>query len=138
MLNEFVGDNDINNKSKLINCDNSINTISQTISNYNTNESSSQNSPQEEIDIKLKKCIFKSSKKSRFSFVNSDNLENIEQKPNFIVPDYIKEILKKKFYSLSFSNSFKINKNENIDHNFLEKILLDEEIKIVNKWALTN
>ena len=138
LLNEFVGDNDINDKSKLINCDNSINTISQTISSYNTNESSSQNSPQEEIDIKQKKNIFKNSKKSRFSFVNSDDLENIDQKPNFIVPDYIKEILKKKFYSLSFSNSFNINKNENIDHNFLEKILLDEEIKIVNKWALTN
>ena len=65
-------------------------------------------------------------------------MENIDQKPNFIVPDYIKEILNKKFYSLSFSNSFNINKNENIDHNFLEKILLDEEIKIVNKWAFTN
>ena len=131
LLNEFVGDNDINEKNKVINFDNSINTNSQTISGYNTNESSSQNNPQEEID--LKKNIFKHSKKSRFSFVNNNELENCVQKQNFIVPDFINDILNKKFYSLCFSNYI----DKKRDNDLLEKILLDEEIKIVNKWAFT-
>ena len=121
----------MNEKNKVINFDYSTNTNSQTISDYNTNESSSQNNPQEEID--LKKNIFKHSKQSRFSFVNSNDLENFEQKQNFAVPDFINEILNKKFYSLCFSNY--IDKKRNNDS--LEKMLLDEEVKIVNKWAFT-
>ena len=134
-LNEFLGDSDINDKSKIINGDNSINTNFQTISGYNTNESLSQNNLQEEIESK--KTIFKNYKKSRFSFVNND-LDNDEQKQNYIVPGFINDVLNKKFYSLYFSNYIIKNEDESSDNNFLEKILLDEEIKTVNTWSNTN
>ena len=136
LLNELAGDNDINEKSKIMNCVNTININSQTNSGYNTNESSSQNNPQEEID--LKKNIFKNYKKSRFSFVNDNNMVNFEQKRNFKVPDFINVILNKKLYSLYFSNYISKKRDVFIDNTFLEKILLDEEAKIVNNWAFTN
>ena len=47
-----------------------------------------------------------------------------------MVPDFIKDILTKKFYTLSFmcGSEYKNNK-------YLEEFLLDEEIKALNKWA---
>jgi hypothetical protein len=133
LLNELV-DNSPNDKSKIISSDNSI-TNSQTISGYNTNESSSQNNLQEEADIKVN--LFKNSKKSRFSFANSD-LENMEQKDLFIVPDFIKEIVNKKFYALCFASHIKKNGDTSNGSDFLEKILFEKEIKIVNNWAISN
>ena len=60
-------------------------------------------------------------------------IKSLAEKQNFSVPDFINEILNKKFYSLCFSNYM----NRKRDNDLLEKILLDEEVKIVNKWAFT-
>ena len=81
----------------------------------------------------VKKMFFKNSTKSRFSFVNTDS-EAIDEKQRFVLPEFINEILNKKYFSLYFTSYIK-NKNENIDHNFLENFLLYKEIKVVNKWA---
>ena len=104
---------------------------SQPISGYNTNESSSQNNQQEEIDIRKK--IYNNYKKSRFSFVNND-LNKIEQNEKFVVPEFINDILNKKIYSLCFAGFIKNNARYVKDHD-LEKFLLYEEINVVNKWA---
>ena len=132
LLNEIDGENNINEKINNVNSDNSIVISSQTNSGYNTNESSTQNIQQEEIDTR--KDLFKNTKKSRFSFVNND-FENNELSQSFVVPEFIKEILSKKFCALSFGNFIKNNNNGYIGNNFLENTLLSEEIKIVNKWA---
>ena len=110
-----------NNKHKL-------SEFTETISGYNTNESSSLNNQQDEIDSK--KNFYKFSKKSRFSFASTENDEKNEKFNNFMVPDFIKDILTKKFYTLSFmcGSEYKNNK-------YLEEFLLDEEIKALNKWA---
>ena len=130
-INAFNDDNRINEKNKLINTDYSLVTNSQTNSGYNTNESSSQNNQLE--DMEIKKMFFKNSTKSRFSFVNTDS-EAIDEKQRFVLPEFINEILNKKYFSLYFTSYIK-NKNVNIDHNFLENFLLYKEIKVVNKWA---
>lgn len=131
LLDEIEGDNNLNEKSKVINSDKSLVTNSLTNSGYNTNESSSQNNQLEDMDIK--KNLFKNSIKSRFSFVNT-NLETIDEDQRFIVPEFINKILNKKYYSLYFANFFK-NQNGLIEHNLIENILLYEEIKVINKWA---
>jgi hypothetical protein len=110
-----------NNKHKL-------SEFTETISGYNTNESSSLNNQQDEIDSK--KNYYKFSKKSRFSFANTENDEKNEKFNNFMVPDFIKDILTKKFYTLSFMSSSGYKNNK-----YLEEFLLDEEIKALNKWA---
>ena len=131
LSNELDGDSNINEKNNNIsNSDNSI-INSQTISRYNTNENSTQNIQQEEID--LKKSLYKNTKKSRFPFANND-FENNEVKQAFVVPEFIKDILNKKFCSLSFGNFIKNSKGHN-RKDFLENTLLYEEIQIVNKWA---
>lgn len=126
ILNEFVGENNLKEKNSI-----STNENSQPISGYNTNESSSQNNQQEEID--LRKSLYKKYKKSRFSFVKND-LENIEQNEKFIVPEFINDILNKKIYSLSFAGLIK-NNERYAEKDDLEKILLNHEINILNKWA---
>ena len=132
-LTELV-ENSPNNTSKIISSDNNI-INSQTISGYNTNESSSQTNQQEDVDFKVN--LFRNSKKSRFSFANND-LENIEQKDLFIIPEFIKEIVNKKFYALCFASHIKKNNNWSMGNSFLENILLEKEIKIVNNWAISN
>ena len=129
---EFDVENIINEKTNNINSDNSTIVNSQTISGYNTNESSTQNIQQEEIDVK--RCLFKNAKKSRFSFVNND-LENNEQKENYVVPEFIKEILNKKFIALNFGNFIKNNNDGYIDNISLENVLLSDDIQLVNKWS---
>ena len=116
---------DFDEQNKNILSDNS----NQNLSGYNTNESSSGNNQQEEGD-NIKKVFFKTSKKSRFSFANAEP-GNLDNKQSFVVPEFVKEILSKKFYCLCFTNFCKINKS--IDS--LETLFLDEEIKIIKKWA---
>ena len=123
----------MNDKNKNIYRDNSVNANSPTISGYNTNESS-QNNVQEEAE--LKKKVIKNSKKSRFSFVN--NTDDVEQNQFFVVPDFINEILNKKFNSMRFASYIQKNRNELIEKNFFENILLAEEIKLINSWANSN
>ena len=106
--------------------------FTETISGYNTNESSTLNNQQDEI-IDLRKNFYKFSKKSRFSFANHENEEKNEKndkKQFFIVPDFIKDILTKKCYTMNFMNTLGIKNSK-----FLEEFLLDEEIKTLNKWA---
>ena len=103
-------------------------------SNYNTNESSSQNNQQEEIE--MKKNFYKRTK-SRFSFANSD-LDNNENKNSFVVPEFVNDILNKAFYSLCFNNLIRKYQREPTKKNFMEDFLLEEEIKIINKWAINN
>ena len=102
------------------------------ISGYNTNESSIQNNQQEESE--MKKMNSKTSKKSRFSFVNNYS-ENIDKKDIFIVPEFVEEILNKKFLLLNFNNLIKGCQKNVIDKFYSEDILLAEEIKIINNWA---
>ncbi len=122
-LNELIEEKSENDKYKKIS--------TETISGYNTNESSSLNNQQDEVD--LKKSIYKNAKKSRFSFVSTD-LESIDKKNTIIIPDFIKEILNKKLNSLNFTIFFRKTNN----NNYMEEILLNEEIKIVNKWVNNN
>ncbi len=106
--------------------------FTETISGYNTNESSTLNNQQDEI-IDLRKNFYKFSKKSRFSFANHENEEKNdknEKKQIFIVPDFIKDILTKKCYTMNFMYTLGIKNSK-----FLEEFLLDEEIKTLNKWA---
>jgi hypothetical protein len=103
-------------------------------SNYNTNESSSQNNQPEEIE--MKKNFYKRTK-SRFSFANSD-LDNNENKNSFVVPEFVNDILNKAFYSLCFNNLIRKYQREPTKKNFMEDFLLEEEIKIINKWAINN
>jgi uncharacterized protein YhbP (UPF0306 family) len=102
------------------------NNSGETISSYNTNESSSQNNQQDESD--LKKIFCKNSKKSRFSFANQTT-ENDCKTNIFLIPDYISEIVNKKFSFLNFSNILGIK-----DIKYWEEILLGEEIKKIDKW----
>jgi hypothetical protein len=102
------------------------NNSGETISSYNTNESSSQNNQQDESD--LKKIFCKNSKKSRFSFTNQTT-ENDCKTNIFLIPDYISEIVNKKFSFLNFSNILGIK-----DIKYWEEILLGEEIKKIDKW----
>ena len=139
-LNEIINinENDIDNQ-KLIDkvnstlCDKYINSNSNDNSGYNTNESSTQNNQQEESEIK--KSNKKSSKKSRFSFVNNYS-ENIDKKNIFIVPDFVKEILNKKFFLLSFNNLIGRYQKEALDRFFPEDAFLAEEAEIIKNWAL--
>ena len=103
--------------------------FTETISGYNTNESSTLNNQQDEI-IDLRKNFYKFSKKSRFSFANHENEEKNEKKQIFIVPDFIKDILTKKCSTMNFMYTLGIKNSK-----FLEEFLLDEEIKTLNKWA---
>jgi len=103
-------------------------------SNYNTNESSSQNNQQEEVEVK--KNFYKRTK-SRFSFANSD-LDNNENKNSFVVPEFVNDILNKAFYSLCFNNLIRKYQSEPTKKNFMEDFLLEEEIKVINKWAINN
>ena len=103
-------------------------------SNYNTNESSSQNNQQDEIEVK--KNFYKRTK-SRFSFANSD-LDSNENKNSFVVPEFVNDILNKAFYSLCFNNLIRKYQSEPTKKNFMEDFLLEEEIKIINKWAINN
>lgn len=103
-------------------------------SNYNTNESSSQNNQQEEVEVK--KNFYKRTK-SRFSFANSD-LDNNEKKNSFVVPEFVNDILNKAFYSLCFNNLIRKYQSEPTKKNFMEDFLLEEEIKVINKWAINN
>ena len=125
-INKLVGENNINDKNNI-----SINTNSQPISGYNTNESSCQNNQQEEMD--LKKNFYKNYKKSRFSFIKNE-LENNEQNEKFVVPIFINDILNKKINSLSFARFIK-NNERYVEKVNLENFLLYEEINVVNKWA---
>ena len=125
-LNKFIKENNISEKNN-----NSNNGSSQAISGYNTNESSSQNNQQEEID--LRKNIYNNYKKSRFSFVNN-GLDNNEQNEKFVIPEFINDILNRKIYSLYFAGFVK-NNERYVENDDLEKILLYEEINVVNKWA---
>jgi hypothetical protein len=83
----------------------------------------------------MKKISSKNSKKSRFSFVNNDT-ENIDETNIFNVPDFVEEILKKKFILLSFTNLMKEHQNDAFVKYYSEEGLLAEEMKIIQKWAL--
>ena len=83
----------------------------------------------------MKKISSKNSKKSRFSFVNNDT-ENIDETNIFNVPDFVEEILKKKFILLSFNNLMKEHQNDSFAKYYSEEGLLAEEMKIIHKWAL--
>ena len=102
---------------------------SNNISGYNTNESSTQNNQPEDDN---KKCALKKTNRSRFSFANND--ENIEQSNIFIMPDFVKEILDKKFWTLSFTNFLRGENRSNLDEYYFEKALLSDEIQIIKKW----
>jgi len=62
----------------------------------------------------------------------------MEQKDLFIVPDFIKEIVNKKFYALCFASHIKKIGDTSNGSDFLENILFEKEIKIVNNWAISN
>jgi hypothetical protein len=128
LLDEYIEDK--NELDKSIN--ENYNTNSN--SNYNTNESSSQNNQQDEIEVK--KHFYKRTK-SRFSFANSD-LDSNENKNSFVVPDFVNDILNKAFYSLCFNNMIRKYQSEPTKRNFMEDFLLEEEIKVINKWAINN
>ena len=133
--NENEIDNDIssNDKPILTLSDKGIKVNLNNISGYNTNESSIQNNQQE--DSENKKITPKLSKKSRFSFVNN-NTEYIDKKDIFIIPDFVEEILNKKFILLSFNNLIKEHQKDSFDKYYSEEVLLAEEIKIIQNWAL--
>ena len=132
--NEIDNDNSSNDKPTLTLSDKWIKVNLNNISGYNTNESSIQNNQQE--DSEIKRTNPKISKKSRFSFVNN-NTENINQKNIFIVPEFVEEILNKKFILLSFNNLIKEHQKDVFGKYYSEEVLLAEEIKIIQNWALT-
>jgi hypothetical protein len=132
--NEIDNDNSSNDKPTLTLSDKCIKVNLNNISGYNTNESSIQNNQQE--DSEIKRTNTKISKKSRFSFVNN-NTENINQKNIFIVPEFVEEILNKKFILLSFNNLIKEHQKDVFGKYYSEEVLLAEEIKIIQNWALT-
>ena len=132
--NEIDNDNSSNDKPTLTLSDKCIKVNLNNISGYNTNESSIQNNQQE--DSEIKRTNPKISKKSRFSFVNN-NTENINQKNIFIVPEFVEEILNKKFILLSFNNLIKEHQKDVFGKYYSEEVLLAEEIKIIQNWALT-
>ena len=129
---EIEIDNFSSEKQKITFSDKGINKNLFNISSYNTNESSIQNIQQE--DSEIKKNNIKLSNKSRFSFVNNCN-ENIDKKNIFLVPDFVEEILNKKFSLLSFSNLIRRNKNEIINKYYSEEVFLADEIQIIKNWA---
>ena len=131
--NEIDNDNLSNDKPILTAIDKGIKVNLNNISGYNTSESSIQNTQQEESE--MKKISSKNSKKSRFSFVNNDT-ENIDETNIFNVPDFVEEILKKKFILLSFTNLMKEHQNDAFAKYYSEEGLLAEEMKIIQKWAL--
>lgn len=65
----------------------------------------------------------------------NNDLENNEQKENYVVPEFIKEILNKKFIALNFGNFIKNNNDGYIDNISLENVLLSDDIQLVNKWS---
>ena len=132
--NEIDNDNLSNYKPTLTLSDKCIKVNLNNISGYNTNESSIQNNQQE--DSEMKRINSKFSKKSRFSFVNN-NIENINKKNIFIVPEFVEEILNKKFILLSFNNLIKEHQKDVFGKYYSEEVLLAEEIKIIQNWALT-
>ena len=130
--NDINSENISNEKINLPFSEKCINVNLNNISGYNTNESSIQNNQQEESE--MKKMNSKTSKKSRFSFVNNYS-ENIDKKDIFIVPEFVEEILNKKFLLLNFNNLIRGCQKNVIDKFYSEDILLAEEIKIINNWA---
>ena len=128
MLDEYTEDKNELDKSINENYNKNSN------SNYTTNESSSQNNQQDEIEVK--KNFYKRTK-SRFSFANND-LDNNENKNSFVVPEFVNDILNKAFYSLCFNNLIRKYQSEPTKKNFMEDFLLEEEIKVINKWAINN
>ena len=131
--NEIDNDNLSNDKPIVTLSDKCIKVNLNNISGYNTNESSIQNNQQE--DSEMKKSNSKVLKKSRFSFVNN-NIENINQKNIFIVPEFVEEILNKKFILLSFNNLIKEHQKDVFGKYYSEEVLLAEEIKIIQNWAM--
>jgi hypothetical protein len=107
-----------------------IKSLYNNLSGYTTNESSTQNNPLDEIDIK--KDLFVGGKKSKFSFVNYS--EDFDKGQNFQVPEFIENILDKTFNSLCLINLMKKYQQEKRNYPY-EKILLEEELKEVEKWA---
>ena len=67
--------------------------------------------------------------------MNNDT-ENIDETNIFNVPDFVEEILKKKFILLSFTNLMKEHQNDAFSKYYSEEGLLAEEMKIIQKWAL--
>lgn len=130
--NEIDNDNSSSEKPNKDFSDKYINTNLFNISAYNTNESSIQNNQQEDSDNK--KINIKRTKKSRFSFVNN-NIENIDKKDIFIVPEFVEEILNKKFFLLSFANLIKGRYKIDFSQYYSEEVFLADEIKIIEKWA---
>jgi hypothetical protein len=130
--NEIDNDTPLIEKNKRILSDTCLNKNLCNISGYNTNESSTQNNQQEDLEIKKN---FKISKKSRFSFVNNYT-ENIEQKNIFNVPDFVEEILNKKIFLLSFTHLIKGQAQHSLEKYYSEEVLLADEIKIIKNWAL--
>ena len=61
----------------------------------------------------------------------------INKKNIFNVPDFVKEILNKKIFLLSFANLIKGQKKETDEINkyYSEEVLLADEIKIIKNWA---
>jgi hypothetical protein len=130
--NEIDNDNSSSDKPNKDFSDKYINNNLFNISAYNTNESSIQNNQQEDSDNK--KINIKRTKKSRFSFVNN-NIENIDKKDIFIVPEFVEEILNKKFFLLSFANLIKGRYKIDFSQYYSEEVFLADEIKIIEKWA---
>jgi len=50
----------------------------------------------------------------------------------------VNDILNKAFNSLCFNNLIRKYQSEPTKKNFMEDFLLEEEIKIINKWAINN
>ncbi len=67
----------------------------------------------------------------------NNNIENIDKKNIFIVPEFVEEILNKKFFLLSFNNLIKEHQKDVFGKYYSEEVLLAEEIKIIQNWALT-
>ena len=66
----------------------------------------------------------------------NNNTENIDKNNIFIIPDFVEEILNKKFILLSFNNLIKEHQKDSFDKYYSEEVLLAEEIKIIQNWAL--
>ncbi len=50
------------------------------------------------------------------------------------MPDFVKEILDKKFWTLSFTNFLRGENRSNLNEYYFEKALLSDEIQIIKKW----
>jgi hypothetical protein len=65
----------------------------------------------------------------------NNNIENIDKKDIFIVPEFVEEILNKKFFLLSFANLIKGRYKIDFSQYYSEEVFLADEIKIIEKWA---